>query len=102
MILLENGENASQKAPARLRNKQVKRKEKGGKMQDSGSLSNNPVIQGGGCNYLIISIFKKIPLQNHGYKNTIFYSCPCVRAGKVFNKISIKIVDKQDFGGDAD
>jgi hypothetical protein len=44
---------------------------------------------------LIISIFKKIPLQNHGYKNTIFYSCPCVRAGKVFNKNEVEIVDKQ-------
>ncbi len=79
---------------ARQWNRQVKRKEKGGKMQDSGSLSNNPVIQGGG-NYLIISIFKKIPLQNHGCKNTIFYSCPCVRAGKVFNKNDVEIVDKR-------
>jgi hypothetical protein len=45
---------------------------------------------------LTINIFKKIPLQNHGYKNTIFYICLCIRTGKVFNKNEVEIVDKQD------
>jgi hypothetical protein len=46
LIPLGKGEMHRKEISARLRNKQVKRKEKGGKMQDSGSLSNNPVIQG--------------------------------------------------------